>query len=151
LAALEKPAPTGPDPLPEPPATAGTPAAPPYPTEDRLRDFLSAYCRAYESLDLSRFRLFFAEDAQEAGRPFSTLLPVYQKNFAALDDLDYTIDLMSWEEDKTSGRISLSGNFDIRYRMPDQDWHTTTGEITMDLLPSGAVYRVTRLDYKKRD
>ena len=60
----------------------------PYPTEDKIRDFIHAYRKAYESLDINRFRLFFAADAMEQNRPISTALPVYQQNFEALAALE---------------------------------------------------------------
>jgi hypothetical protein len=144
-----------PSPLAETTAAVSTapetmPAPVPYPTEDRLRAFIADYCRAYESLDIDHLRLFFAEDAVEAGRPFNEMLPVYRKNFAALDDVAYTIELKSWEEDKATGRITFRGVFDIRYRRPAQEWRTTGGDITMDLVPIGSVYQVRRLEYKKK-
>ncbi len=131
----------------KPPAPALLPA---YSIEDRLRDFISAYAQAYESRDLERLRLFFAKDALENGRPFSTVLPIYRKNFAALAGLGYTIDLMSWEKDDATGRIALKGVFHVRYHMPNRDWRTTRGEIAMVLVSNKGVYRVKRLEYKKK-
>ncbi len=157
LGPLENPASTGTTALPLSPAAEAPRTKPPapsqapaYSTEDRLRDFISAYSQAYESRDLERFRLFFAEDAVENGRPFSKVLPTYRKNFAALAGLEYTIDLMSWEKDDATGRIALKGVFNVRYHMPNRDWRTTRGEISMNLLAKGGVYRVQRLEYKKK-
>ena len=124
---------------------------PAYSIEDRLRDFLSAYSQAYESRDLERLRLFFAEDALENGHPFSKVLPIYRKNFAALAGLEYTIDLVSWEKDDAAGRITLKGIFNVRYHKPNRDWHTTQGEISMKLVAQGGAYRVRRLEYRKSD
>ena len=123
---------------------------PPPATAERLRDFIDAYCRAYENRDLDRFRLFFADDALENGQPFNTVLPTYRRNFAALTDLAYTIDLRSWEKEDPTGGITLNGVFKVRYCIKDRGWHTTQGTITMDLVSNGGVYRVKRLEYKKR-
>ena len=129
---------------------ATTPSAPlPYPTEDKIRDFIRAYRKAYESRDINRFRLFFTEDAIELNRPISAALPVYQKNFEALAALDYDIDLKAWEEDEATGQVTLKGQFDIRYRMSDSAWRSTQGEISMDLVETGGIYRIKRLDYWK--
>jgi len=156
LGPLANPAPNGAAALPTPTAVEGlrtqlpaSSAATTYSTGDRLRDFINAYAQAYESLDLNRFRLFFTQDAVENGRPFSTVLPTYRKNFAALAGLIYRIDLMSWERDDTTGRITLSGVFNVRYSLQDRDWRTTRGQITMDLVSNGGLYRVKRLEYSK--
>jgi hypothetical protein len=148
---LELPAET---PLPKRADIAATPAttadAPlPYPTVDKIRDFIRAYCNAYQSRDINRFRLFFVEDAIEMNRPIRAALPVYQRNFDALAALDYDIDLQAWEEDEVSGQVTLKGRFDIRYRMSDSDWRQTQGDIRMDLVESRGVYRIKRLDYWK--
>ena len=145
--AAPPPSPAAEDSRTKPPAPALLPA---YSIEDRLRDFISAYSQAYESRDLERLRLFFAKDAVENGRPFSTVLPIYRKNFAALAGLEYTIDRMSWEKDDATGRIALKGIFHVRYHMPNRDWRTTRGEIAMVLVSNKGVYRVKRLEYKKK-
>jgi general secretion pathway protein A len=134
------------------PAAPPTPPAPlpPYTTEDKIRDFIRSYRKAYESLDIDRFRLFFTEDAMELNRPLSAALPVYQRNFNVLSALEYDITLQSWEEDEATGQVSLEGIFDIRYRMPESAWRNTRGDIRMDLVETGGVYRIKRLDYWKK-
>lgn len=122
----------------------------PISTEDRLRTFIDAYCRAYESRDLARFRLFFTEDAIERGRPIETVLPVYARNFASLAGLTYDIELLDWKRDAIAEIITLDGIFNVRYRLPGSDWQTTRGEITMDLKASAGLLRVKRLDYEKK-
>ena len=122
---------------------------PPYATEDKIKDFIRAYRKAYESRDIDRFRLFFAEDAMELNRPLSDALPVYQRNFDVLTALEYDITLKSWEEDEATGQVSLEGIFDIRYRTPESAWRNTQGDIRMDLVEIGGVYRIKRLDYQK--
>ena len=129
--------------------TTADPSSSPISTEDRIRKFVNAYCRAYESRDLERFRLFFTEDALEKGRPFTAVLPVYEKNFDALTALAYRIELTAWTEDAAAGQITLNGRFDIRYHLPEKDWRTARGEIRMDLVETGGVFRVKRLDYEK--
>ena len=128
--------------------TAPAPS-PAYATEDKIRDFIRSYRKAYESLDIDRFRLFFTEDAIEMNRPFSAALPVYQRNFGLLSALEYDITLKSWEEDEATGLVSLDGIFDIRYRTPESAWRNTQGDIRMDLAEIGGVYRIKRLDYQK--
>ena len=136
---------------PEPERHMDTATAPaPIPTEDRIHAFIDAYCHAYESRDLARFRLFFTEDAVERGRPIDTVLPVYARNFESLDDLAYGIALLDWKRDATAETITLSGIFDVRYRLRGRDWQTTRGEITMDLTETEGVFRVKRLDYEKK-
>jgi hypothetical protein len=128
--------------------TAPAPS-PAYATADKIRDFIRSYRKAYESLDIDRFRLFFTEDAIEMNRPFSAALPVYQRNFGLLSALEYDITLKSWEEDEATGLVSLDGIFDIRYRTPESAWRNTQGDIRMDLVEIGGVYRIKRLDYQK--
>jgi hypothetical protein len=153
-AATPSPSPSLPEGLehPVPDRTAALPQTPvaSYSTEDRLRGFIRAYAQAYESRDLERFRLFFTDDAVENGRSFSKVLPTYRKNFAALSGLEYTIKLMSWKKKDAAGGITLKGTFDVRYHMPNRDWRTTQGKITMDLVSNGGAYRVKRLNYSKK-
>ena len=43
----------------------------------------------------------------------------------------------------------MKGSFDIRYRMPESDWRNARGDIRMELVETGGVYRIKQLDYWK--
>ncbi|MCK5194266.1 MAG: hypothetical protein KAQ71_10675, partial [Desulfobulbaceae bacterium] len=55
----------------------------------RLKTFLSDYCLAYENMQLEKFAAFFTPDAIEKGKPFSSRLEQYRRNFEKIDSMDY--------------------------------------------------------------
>ena len=121
---------------------------PVYTTVERLELFLQAYCRAYSNKDIDRFTALFTFDAVERDRPFVDLIPVYRSNFEKLDEIDYEIDLQSYEETIDGSEILVKGGFRLRYRMGNQDWKSSNGRIEMTLVALDDDFRVKNLDYR---
>ena len=116
--------------------------------QDRLKVFLSDYCRAYENKQLDKFAAFFAADAVEKGKSFRSILPEYRRNFKKIDSMDYRIELMRHSVQKDTGLIRIEGTFHVRARPSDsKEWRQNSGEISMDLIASGDSFKVWRLDY----
>ena len=121
---------------------------PVYTTVERLELFLQTYCRAYSNKDIDRFTALFTFDAVERDRPFVDLIPVYRSNFEKLDEIDYEIDLQSYEETIDGSEILVKGGFRLRYRMGNQDWKSSNGRIEMTLVALDDEFRVKNLDYR---
>ncbi len=98
-----------------------TPAAKPPPAEaqlqQRLDSFLAAYCQAYGTRNLTKFKPFFTPKATENGTPVSDLIPTYSKLFASTEALTLQISPLRWHQ-PTPGQITLNGRFtiDLHYR-----------------------------------
>jgi hypothetical protein len=118
-------------------------------TAERLELFLQTYCRAYSNKDLDRFAALFTFDAVERNRPFVDLIPVYRSNFEKLDEIDYEIDLQSYEETIDGSEILVKGGFRLSYRMGNNEWKSSNGRIEMTLVALDDEYRVKTLDYRK--
>ena len=113
----------------------------------RLQAFLEAYCKTYEKKDLDRFSTFFTPDARENNKPFHTLLPVYRQNFAAIDLINYRIELQDFEYDSQNSAMRVEGRFYLEWLPQGHEWKRNSGKIFMELNDSGASYKVKRLDY----
>lgn len=120
---------------------------PPRNALDRIKAFLSAYTRTYESMNLSAFQSFFDPQATENGTPFRTLLAKYKENYARLDALKYRIDLTECNEDRSLGVVRVKGKFCMRWRSGGE-WDETCGTISLDLLPHGDSFKVKTLEYR---
>ncbi len=102
---------------------------------NELEQFLSNYCQAYESRDLTKLMAFFTENAMENGTPLNQLLPKYSKNFQNLASIHYRINMVNYIVDPESGRIQVNGQFFLRWRKnQDKQWYHYNGSIRMDLV-----------------
>jgi general secretion pathway protein A len=115
--------------------------------ERRLRSFLQNYCITYAAKDLDRFSNFFGPGAQENGKPFESLLPKYQKNFDAIDTIQYRIELQQYTYDSQKETVRIEGNFLLKWLPPDKKWRENSGKIFMDLKDDGRSFLVQNLDY----
>ena len=116
--------------------------------ENRLREFLQAYCSTYAAKDLDSFSRFFAPDAEENGKLFKSLLPKYQKNFSFIDTIYYRIELQQATYEDDGKTLKVDGNFFLRWLPPDKKWRENAGNIVMSLKADGASFIVQRLDYQ---
>jgi type II secretory pathway predicted ATPase ExeA len=115
--------------------------------EDRVRSFLKQYCNTYASKELGNFARLFGPDAKENGKSFSTLLPKYQRNFNAIEQIEYRIDLMKFDYEENLDTVKIEGKFSLRWRPYGQTWQENTGKIFMELDERGESFIVQRLDY----
>jgi len=125
--------------------TAEPPAAIPL---DRIQDFLKAYCRAYETLNYSRFMGFFAKDAVENDRSVKQLEATYRDNFERLDSLVYSIEVGDCRVEPKGEGIEVSGQYRLEWRFREEDWQGKKGPIVLGLIPVGGSFQVKRLVYK---
>ena len=115
--------------------------------EDRIRSFLKHYCNTYASKELGNFARLFDPDAKENGKLFSTLLPKYQRNFNAIEQIEYRIDLINFDYEENVDTVKIEGKFLLKWRPYGQTWRENSGKIFMDLDEKGESFIVQRLDY----
>ena len=115
--------------------------------EDRVRSFLKHYCNTYASKELGNFARLFGPDAKENGKLFSTLLPKYQRNFNAIEQIEYRIDLIKFDYEENVDTVKIEGKFLLKWRPYGQNWRENSGKIFMDLDEKGESFIVQRLDY----
>ena len=115
--------------------------------EDRVRSFLKHYCNTYASKELNNFARLFDPDAKENGKLFSTLLPKYQRNFNAIEQIEYRIDLIKFDYEENVDTVKIEGKFLLKWRPYGQNWRENTGKIFMDLNEKGESFIVQRLEY----
>jgi general secretion pathway protein A len=115
--------------------------------EDRVRSFLKQYCNTYASKELGNFARLFGPDAKENGKSFSTLLPKYQRNFNAIEKIEYRIDLLKFSFEENINVVKIEGKFFLKWRPYGQSWRENSGKIYMDLNERGQSFLVHRLEY----
>lgn len=116
--------------------------------EDRINEFLEDYCNTYEAKDLDAFAQFFADDAIENGKPFSTLLPKYERNFNVIESIQYRIELQQFSYGDSEDFIKINGDFYLKWLLPGNQWRENSGTIFMRLKEKGSSFVVHRLDYQ---
>lgn len=113
---------------------------------DRLKSFLFLYSQTYESKDLNKFATFFTLDATENKRPFNELLPNYQKNFEMVESFSYSIELVSYSVETSTGNIKVKGKYFSRF-LYEGKLKETSGNISMELKDIGNSYQIKHLNY----
>ena len=109
---------------------------------------MADYSRAYENKQLDKFSTFFASDAVEKGKLFSSQLPRYRRDFAKIDSMNYRIDVHRYAVQEGTGLIRIDGTFNVRTRLNGSEkWRQISGKIYMELVAYGDSFRVKRLDY----
>lgn len=115
--------------------------------ESRIRSFLQYYSSTYAAKELNNFAVLFSPGAKENDKPFATLLPKYQKNFGAIDKIQYRIDLQKYDYNKAENIVEIEGRFLLKWLPYGQDWRENSGKIFMRLNESGQSFKVQSLDY----
>ena len=115
--------------------------------EDRLLSFLDNYCNTYAAKDLDLFSLYFSPDAKENGKPFTSLLPKYQKNFNSIDTIRYRIKLQEYSYDSQKETVRIEGDFWLEWLPYNKNWRKNSGKIYMNLKIDGPIFLVQSLDY----
>ena len=116
--------------------------------QDRLRNFLTNYCRTYEKKQLDKVAAFFTPDAIEKGKPFSSRLEQYRRNFEKIDSMDYRIELKRYAVQEGAELIRIEGIYYVRARLSGSvKWLQNSGQIAMELVTHGDSFLVRRLNY----
>jgi type II secretory pathway predicted ATPase ExeA len=127
---------------------AGKTDLPYIPLMTRLETFLKEYCRTYEQKDLDRFSTYFAFNAVERGKPFTSWLTTYRRNFERIDSIEYNIALNRYATQEDTGLVKIDGTFHIRAKLENSSkWLKNSGEISMILEANGNSFKVKELDY----
>jgi hypothetical protein len=114
---------------------------------DRLRSFISFYCKTYENRDLNKLKMLFASNATENNIPFHKLLPKYTRNMEMVESFNYYIELVGYSLQPDTGNVNIKGKFFTKYRLHGGTWKENSGNISLELIESDESYLVKRLDY----
>ena len=114
---------------------------------NRVLSFLQQYCNTYAAKELDNFTSLFRPDAKENGKPFASLLPKYQKNFGAIEKIQYRIDLQKYTHNEEEKTVQIEGRFFLKWMPYGQDWRENSGIILMSLNESGNSFMVQSLEY----
>jgi hypothetical protein len=114
---------------------------------EKLENFLRIYCRTFEEKNLAKFIGFFTDDAIEKGASFSSLLPMYQKNFEIINSISYKIELSEYFFHTNKGLVEIQGNFFAKWLSHGTDWKKNSGWISMSLVEHDDSFQIKRLDY----
>ena len=115
--------------------------------EKRLEQFLYIYCRTYEEKNLDKFVKYFTATAQENGKPFSSFIPKYSRNFSSIDEIKYQIKILKYAYDFTSGIVDFEGRFALEWLPNGENWHMNFGKIGMVLIEKNDSFLIDRLNY----
>ncbi len=111
----------------------------------RLMSFLDAYTTSYEHKDLQAFSSFFTPDAVENGASFRSLRGDYEKLFAAVAAISFTIVPETW--DSVADMIRLHGRFHADLAYHDGRNVRLKGKISLLLEDRTASLKVKELAY----
>ncbi len=114
--------------------------------QTRIDTFLADYIKAYQQRNLILFSSFFAADAVENGKAFTSMLPIYSKLFATTSDLTLKVEKTSWQQ--LDGKISFQGSFKVQVQYNDSHMFSGSGPIRFVLLDDKERYRVSILEYR---
>jgi len=120
--------------------------------QNHLKAFLDDYSRTYSEMDLDKFADFFVPDAVEKGKLFASRLKTYRDNFKKIDSIDYQVGLKRHSIQEDTGLIRIDGTFRAGIRLKNSnELNRISGDISMDLIPTGDSFKIWRLDYFKRN
>jgi len=120
--------------------------------QNHLNAFLTDYCKTYSEMNLDKFADFFAADAVEKGKPFSSQLKTYRDNFKQIDSIDYKIGIKRHSIQQDTGLIRIDGTFHAGMRLKNsEELKKISGDISMDVIAAGDSFKIWRLDYFTRD
>jgi len=119
---------------------------------NHLNAFLEDYSRTYSEMNLDKFAGFFAPEAIEKGKPFTSRLKTYRDNFKQLDSIVYKIGLKHHSIQQDTGLIRIDGTFHAGMRLKNSNkLKKVSGDISMDVIATGDSFKIWRLDYFTRD
>ncbi len=113
--------------------------------QSRIDTFLDDYIKAYQQRNLTLFAGFFAADAVENGKPFTSMLPIYSKLFADTSAVTLKVEKTSWQQ--LDGKISFQGSFKVHVQYNDSHMFSGSGPIRFVLMDDNS-FRVSVLEYK---
>lgn len=102
----------------------------------RINAFLEHYARTYEKGNVESFMKLFGDHATENGRTIKSLFPVYQRNFASIESIRYSIKMRNYSWDLARGKITVNGEFSLHWRKKgDAHPYHSDGVIKLCLIP----------------
>ncbi len=111
----------------------------------QIREFITSYCEAYESMNYDRLKNYFAPDAVENDRAVKDLQSQYLSVFDQLQDIVYDIEVK--QHTIKNGLFEVTGNYVLNWRFRGSGWQEMRGPIFLALIPDGNFFRIKRLVY----
>ena len=112
----------------------------------RLLSFLEGYTTSYEHKDFRAFSSYFAEDARENGAPFQSRRKDYEKLFARVNTIAFSIIPDSWT--RMADRVRFHGRFNAEFRYREGKNIILHGKINLLLEDTTASLKVKDLSYR---
>ncbi len=113
----------------------------------RIKSFIDAFSRSYESRDFNRFAKYFAPGASQDGKPFSKSALVYRRNFELIRKLSFKVQLNRFSQLIDEGIVRTRGSYEMKWLPYGGKWQESHGEIAFELVRSGDSYKVKGLEY----
>lgn len=115
-------------------------------TQLKIDSFFAQYITAYEQRNGTLFSSFFAADAVENGKPFTSMLPVYVDLFAATSQVKMDMTLLAWEA--VDNGISIRSRFKVYLLYKNAKEIHGGGAIRFVLENSDDTFRISSMDYE---
>ncbi len=112
----------------------------------RLLSFLEGYTTSYEHKDFRAFSSYFAEDARENGAPFQSRRKDYERLFARVNTIAFSIIPDSWT--RMADRVRFHGRFNAEFRYREGKNIILHGKINLLLEDTTASLKVKDLSYR---
>ncbi len=112
----------------------------------RLLSFLEAYTASYEHKDLRAFSSYFTQDAIENGAPFQSRRKDYERLFARVNTIAFTIIPDSWT--RMANRVRFHGRFNAEFRYREGKNIILHGKINLLLEDTTDSLKVKDLSYR---
>ncbi|HHL34125.1 MAG TPA: hypothetical protein ENJ30_07155 [Desulfobulbaceae bacterium] len=112
----------------------------------RLLSFLEAYTASYEHKDLRTFSSYFTQDAIENGAPFQSRRKDYERLFARVNTIAFTIIPDSWT--RMANRVRFHGRFNAEFRYREGKNIILHGKINLLLEDTTDSLKVKDLSYR---
>lgn len=113
--------------------------------QTRVDSFFANYIKAYEQRNLILFSRFFDTDAEENGKPFTTMLPTYLDLFAVADHVFLQVDGITWH--LVDGRVAVDGRFKVKLQYKEGRTVNGTGPISFVLVDNNGEFLIKKMQY----
>lgn len=113
--------------------------------QTRVDHFFANYINAYEQRNLILFSRFFEGEAEENGKPFTSILPTYLDLFTTTRRITLQVEERTWH--LVDGMIAIDGQFKVDLEYADSRKISGSGPIHFLLAENGSELLVRKMEY----
>ncbi|SDP71211.1 J domain-containing protein [Desulforhopalus singaporensis] len=114
--------------------------------EERVETFFTRYVQAYGERNMEKFISFFTDDAVENGKPFTDMVPQYEKAFSETSSASLNINRFRLEE--TSQGLLIQGRFSATLAYKNKKTISAKGPISFVLLIEKENFLISEVNYR---